>query len=126
MIARKSNREVNQELAVKMAKGVVAAILAYKDESGELVTLLNYIPHAGHLSAIGVNSILNYVFTYTLGCALAKAFAESESDESDVNQMILTLGSSAARWPGVDEMRDMLSLAREPVDLSLFKALRQS
>jgi uncharacterized protein (DUF697 family) len=119
-IAAKSNHEINKEFAVKVATGVATGVGAYVVGSKIAMGLLNFIPFAGTLTAIGINSVLNYLFTYKLGNVITKLFAEGESDVADMEHLIVTVASMVGAFPSAREVSDMLKLASEPLDHKTF------
>jgi uncharacterized protein (DUF697 family) len=119
-IAEKSQHKVDKAFAIKLTTGVLAGVAAYVGGSKLAMKLLHLIPVAGSLAAIGVNSSLNYLFTYKFGNAMAKLFDKGTFDTSDTQEVIITLLTLVAAIPAVDEVGDMIQLASEPLDRKTF------
>jgi len=123
-ICAKSNHKVDKTFALKIATGVLSGVAAYVGGSKIAMKLLHLIPGAGSIAAIGVNSTLNYLFTYKLGHAFSNLFDRGEFDDEDVKGLVMTLLTLVAAFPTLDEIGDMASLATEPVDESLVRTFK--
>lgn len=125
-IAAVSGHRIDSNYAKKIAYGVGAGVAAYVGGSKLAMKLLHLVPGFGTLAAIGVNSSLNFLFTYKLGSALAKLFDKGAFDESDTTEAVLVLTTLVAAVPDWNDMSDMLALANEditPEMLERFKSI---
>ncbi len=125
-IAIISGHRVDASFAKKIAYGVGAGIAAYIGGSKIAMKLLHLIPGLGSLAAIGVNSGLNFLFTYKLGSALSKMFDKGAFDDSDVTEAVYVLTTLVAAIPAWSDLNDMYVLANEDVTpemMERFKSL---
>lgn len=121
-ISKRSNHTMDLAFALKVTSGVLAGVAAYVGGSKLAMKLLHLIPGIGTLGAIGVNSSLNYLFTYKFGHAISNLFDRGEFDKSDVVAMVSSIMTLVAAIPTLDEARDMVSLGSEAVDRTSFEA----
>ncbi|MEM7370674.1 MAG: DUF697 domain-containing protein [Bacteroidota bacterium] len=109
-IADKSGHRMNNVYASKLCASVLSGVGAYVGGSKIAMKLLHLIPAAGTLAAIGVNSLLNALFTYKMGHALSRLFDKGDFDEGDIADMAATLLTLVACFPTAGEIADFTSL----------------
>lgn len=112
-IADKSGHKVDKSFAGKLAAGLLAGVAAYIAGSKLAIGLLHLIPGAGTLAAIGVNSLLNALYTYKMGHALSNLFDKGGFDMSDVNWVAGNLMSVVLTVPTPSEIADVISMIKE-------------
>ena len=112
-ISEKSGHKVNGAYAAKLASCVLAGVGAYVGGSKIAMKLLHLIPVAGTLSAIGVNSLLNGLYTYKLGHAISNLFDKGRLDLSDGAVAAATILSLVTCIPTPGEMSDVVVLIME-------------
>lgn len=120
-IAQRSGHEVDMQYAKKIACGIAAGAGAYIGGSKLAMKLLHLIPGAGTLAAIGVNSFMNFLFTYKLGHGLSKMFEKGSYDDSDAAQAVIVLLGVVAVLPSWGEMHDMYALWSHDIDPEMFE-----
>jgi uncharacterized protein (DUF697 family) len=124
-LANRSNHKADGVFAFKLASGVLAGIGAYVGGSKIAIGLLNLVPGAGTIAAMGVNGSLNYLFTYKLGHTMSTLFDKGEYDESDLNTLVTTVLTLLVAVPSFDELGDMIHLASEPVSSDLLTSFQK-
>jgi hypothetical protein len=124
-LGAKSNHQIDKTFALKLSTGVLAGVAAYVGGSKIAMKLLHLIPGAGTLAAIGVNSSLNYLFTYKVGHAISNLFDKGSYDASDVNNLVTTTLTLIVGIPTLGEIGDMMNLATEPVNSELLTSFRK-
>jgi hypothetical protein len=124
-LGAKSNHKIDKVFAFKLATGVLAGTAAYVGGSKIAMSLLHLMPGIGSIGAIGVNSTLNYLFTYRLGHAMSKLFDKGGYDEVDVSALITTVLPLVAGIPNLDEIRDMITLTTESVSPKLLTSFKK-
>ena len=120
-IAQRSNHKIDKHFAKKVAFGVSAGAGAYIGGSKIAMKLLHLIPGAGTLAAIGVNSFMNFLFTYKLGNGLSKMFDKGTFDDNDVAEAVIVLLGIVAVLPSLGEMHDMYALWSHDIDPEMFE-----
>jgi hypothetical protein len=123
-IAIVSGHRVDAHFAKKIAYGVGAGVAAYVGGSKIAMKLLHLIPGMGTLAAIGVNTGLNFLFTYKLGSALAKMFDKGAFDDGDVTEAVYVLTTLVAALPALSDVSDMMALANEDVTPEMFERFK--
>lgn len=71
--------------------------------------MLAFIPGAGALTAIGVNSSLNLLYTWRFGAALVRLFDRPDFSDLDLDEILrfLLLILPAAPIPHVSELQEI-------------------
>lgn len=106
-IAKESGRKIDMASATKFITSVGAGISGYKIGSKILSTALWLVPGLGWLGAMGLNSTLNYLFTYRLGKTVAGMFDDPSfnfGNMADITQYVVLPMLSI---PTLREFREM-------------------
>jgi uncharacterized protein (DUF697 family) len=111
-IADKSAHRTDKVFAAKVVAGVLAGVGAYLTGSKIAVGLLNLIPGAGTLAAMGVNSGLNALFTYRFGHAMSSLFDKGTFDTSDAASATATVLTVIVGLPSLNEISDFVSMLK--------------
>lgn len=112
-VADKSGHEMDKAFAGKLAAGVLAGVAAYIAGSKLAMGLLHLIPGAGTLAAIGVNSLLNALYTYKMGHALSNLFDKGGFEMSDVDWVAKNLMAVILTIPTPSEIADVILMIKE-------------
>lgn len=129
-IAKESGHEVNKTYATKIAAAVLTGVASYVTGSKIAMKALHVVPLAGTLAAMGVNSFLNYWFTFKVGKALAELFDTSDFSSSSQEQLIRRILSAVSPWPTFDDLQDATDLLTEtsfdkPETFKMFEEYRR-
>jgi hypothetical protein len=105
-IAEKANRKLEKETVAKFVSGILAGSAAYLAGTKVLVFLLNAIPGLGTLGAVGINALLNFLYTIRLGRYIALAMEKPDFNTSDWANLIPEITSVVFGIPTVPEMQE--------------------
>lgn len=112
-IADESGHDMDKAFAAKLAVGVLAGVGGYVAGSKTAVTLLNFIPGAGTLAAMGVNGVMNALYTYKMGHAMSTLLDKDGFQESDITEMATSLAAVVISKPSLAEVKDIVQMVRE-------------
>jgi hypothetical protein len=115
-IAGKSNHKIDKAFAAKITSGVLAGVAAYLTGSKIAMKIFHFIPGIGTLSAIGINSSLNYLFTYKFGSAIVRLFSTGQFSTLEIGIAVMSILCIVIKIPTWNEASDMVALATEPMD----------
>lgn len=111
-IAHESDHEVDAKFAAKLMTSVATGVAAYVAGSKLLTTALHFaFPGAGTLAVIGINSFLNFWFTYRVGRAVASLFDRPDFTALDVGELAQIVIPMVTPIPGPREVADAIDLA---------------
>ncbi len=108
-IANNSNRKLNHSTALKFATGILAGAAGYIGGSKLFTWALNLIPGLGIVAAVGINSLLNFLYTFRLGRFIALQMEKSEFDTSDWASMIPEVSAIVFAMPSITELSEAMS-----------------
>ena len=103
-IASESRHEIDRAYATKLIAAVTAGVAGYVGGSKVATTLLHLIPGAGTAAAIGVNSALDFLYTWRLGCTLAKLFDKPDFVATDARRLALDIAHVIGPVPTIKEL----------------------
>jgi uncharacterized protein (DUF697 family) len=118
-IAKESGHEIDRAFATKLIAAVTAGVAGYVGGSKVATTLLHLIPGAGSLAAVGVNSALDFLYTWRLGCSLSNLFDRSDFMPSDVRRMAMDIVHIIGPIPTFKEILSISRALRGDVDAVL-------
>jgi uncharacterized protein (DUF697 family) len=129
-IASESEHDIDKAFATKLVSGVLAGVAGYVGGSKIAMKLLHVIPGAGTLSAIGVNSFLNFFFTWRIGKALSTLFERGDFSMEDAGEMVGYMMTIVTPFPRPEELGEMISVVRDtsfdkPEVFQLFEQYRR-
>lgn len=107
-IASNSNRHLDRNTALKFATGLLAGSAAYLGGSKLFTFALNFIPGIGTVAAVGINSLLNFLYTFRLGRFIALQMEKSEFDTEDWASMIPEVTALVFAMPSIMEMQESM------------------
>lgn len=81
-VANRSGHELDKPYAVKIAGSVLASVAGYMAGIKMATGLFHLIPGAGTLTAVGISTSLNMLFTYRFGKLLVERFDKPDIDLS--------------------------------------------
>jgi hypothetical protein len=121
-IAGKSGHREDRAFAMKLVTGVAAGVAAYLGGSKIFTWALTIaFPGAGALAAMGMNSTLNYLFTYRFGHAITAFFEHGDFDASDAVAAAASILPLLTHLPTPGEVTDVFALATEPLHRKTFE-----
>lgn len=109
-ISSESGHPIDDNLAKKMATSVVASVGAYLAGGKVAAQILKMIPGPGSFTAIGINSILNVIYTYKLGSEFSNLFDRSDFGPQDVEYVVKSLTSLVVCLPSGDEIKEIITM----------------
>jgi hypothetical protein len=110
-IARESGHRIGPAYAGKLAAAVASGAAAYWGGSKLFTGLLAYgLPGIGTLGAAAINSVLNGLYTYRFGQAMAKLFSKPGVDLRDFSTLANYLVHAIKPVPTLDEVRRIYHL----------------
>ena len=115
-ICRRAGHDVDRDAAGRLAVAVAAGAGTYWAGSKTFGVVLSKVPFT-MAPAVGVNALLNVVFTFRLGQALVDLMEMPEFDVTDVKHLARILGPSLRPRPSVDELQRAARLLRRVRDL---------
>jgi uncharacterized protein (DUF697 family) len=110
-ICRKAGHEIERETASRLALGVAASAGAYWAGSKALGVALTKIPFTMG-PAIGMNAVLNALFTFRLGQALVDLMEKPDFDLRDWGYLVGFLSMVLRPRPSVEEVQRTVRLLR--------------
>lgn len=106
-IAKESGRKIDMASATKFITSVGAGVGAYKVGGKILGTAIWLIPGLGWLGAMGLNSTLNYLFTFRLGKTVASMFDDPSFDFGNMADITQYVVLPMLSIPTLREFREM-------------------
>ena len=107
-ISKKSQHSLNKKLALKLATSVATGAAGYIAGSKVFTWVLNLIPGIGTLAYIGINGLLNYLFTYRFGKAVVTLMEKGKFDNADIATMASVLVATITGLPKADDFNQLL------------------
>jgi uncharacterized protein (DUF697 family) len=104
-IATKAGRQLDKDTALKIATAILTGASAYVAGSKLIGFLLHFIPGAGSIVSVGVNSLLNFLYTFRLGRYLALKMEKPEFDTGDFADVIPEMTTMVFSLPSITELR---------------------
>lgn len=114
-IAQKSGHDVDKVLATKLVAAVASGMAGYVGASRLATMLLHGIPGAGTIAAVGINSAMNFFYTWRFGAGLAAMFDKPGFTLGDATTMARQLVTAIAPLPSRSELLEVLGAFRTPV-----------
>ena len=111
-IANRSGHKIDGKFASKFIATVGAGAVAYYGGVKAATWLFHAIPGAGSLTAMGISTALNAIFTYKFGAAVSDLFDSSRIDPEDASKMATTVLAVMCTFPSMSEVRDLLDIKR--------------
>lgn len=115
-IAGESGHDVDRAFATKLVAAVTAGVAGYVGGSKVATTLLHLIPGAGSVAAMGVNSALDFLYTWRLGSALANLFDKPEFVPGDIGTMAWNIIQVIGPLPTFRELVGIARILRGDMD----------
>lgn len=115
-IARESSHDVDRAFATKLVAAVTAGVAGYVGGSKVATTLLHLIPGAGSVAAMGVNSALDFLYTWRLGSALANLFDKPDFVAGDIGSMAWNIVQVIGPLPTFREIVGIARILRGNID----------
>lgn len=107
-IAKASGRKMDLASATKFVTSVASGVAAYKVGGKILGTAIWLIPGLGWLGAMGLNSTLNYIFTFKLGKVAAGLFSQPGFDFGNTADIAQYVVLPMISIPTLSEIREMV------------------
>lgn len=107
-IAQASGHQMSVATATKFVTTVASGVAAYKVGSKLFSTIIWLIPGIGWLGAMGVNSTLNYLFTYKLGKVTSGLFGKPGFDYGSAVDVATYVVLPMLSIPTLREFREMV------------------
>jgi len=107
-VAKTSGHDLDFKFASKMATAVAAGFGGYIAGSKLLTYSIMLIPGIGLFGAMGINSILNYMFTYKLGKIAKGLFEKPGFDPGDATDLAKMVLLPLLSIPTFSEIREMV------------------
>lgn len=105
-IASNSNRQLDQNTALKFATGILSGGAAYLGGTKLLTYTLHAIPGLGTIASVGINSLLNFLYTFRLGRFIALQMEKPEFDTADWASLIPELTAMVFAMPSIMEIQE--------------------
>lgn len=105
-IGEKANRKFDKDTVAKFVASILAGSAAYLGGTKLLVFLLNAVPGLGTLGAVGINMLLNFLYTIRLGRYIALQMEKPEFNTSDWANLIPEITSVVFGIPTIQEMQE--------------------
>lgn len=109
-IAKKSGHNVDGRFATKFIGLVGAGAAAYYGGCKAATWLFHFIPGAGTLAAMGISTLMNALFTYRFGVAVARQFANEEFNLSNAAEAATSVLAVLCTYPSVREFRELADI----------------
>lgn len=110
-ICRRAGHEIDGDAAGRLAVAVAAGAGTFWAGSKTFGEILAKIPFTMG-PAVGVNALLNVVFTFRLGQAMVDLMELSEFDHTDLKDLTRILGAALRPRPSVEELQRAARLLR--------------
>jgi hypothetical protein len=113
-LAKKSGHNVDAKLIAKLITGALASVASYQLGSKILtwlaVPLILTFPVAGIPAVVGLNGVLNAIFTYRLGVFLSEQLTRSDFTTRDFIGLSQRIGAIFLGVPTPREIADVKEL----------------
>jgi uncharacterized protein (DUF697 family) len=114
-IAKASGHKVDRTFIGKLVAALVGGVAAYVGGSKLAMAALHAIPGAGTLTAVGVNSFLNFWYTWRVGRALAILFDREDFSLDDVSKVAKDLLAGLTALPHLSDLGEVVAELRGSV-----------
>ena len=109
-MVEESGHSMNRDFAVKLVSTVGTGVVGYYAGCKSATWLFHLIPGAGTLTAMGVSSAMNALFTYKFGTGVAKLLEQGELDLQDAAATATCLLALVCTMPTPEDIKGMLDL----------------
>jgi uncharacterized protein (DUF697 family) len=109
-IAKKSGHQLSEAYVAKFVSIVSAGAVGYYGGCKVAGWLLNLIPGAGTLAAMGVSAVLNIIFTYKFGVTVADIFDRDEFNLNDAATAASAVLLLLCAVPTLHDIREIIRL----------------
>lgn len=109
-IANKAGKPMSRDKAGKFVTAIASGVGGYVGGSLLFTKLLHAIPGVGTGAAIGINALLNGIYTYRLGKALISQFEKSHFDGDDLLNAATVIIPMLLPFPGPVEAKEVIVL----------------
>lgn len=106
VIANKANRELDRPTSLKLMAAILSAGAGYLGGSKVFTFALNFIPGLGQLGAIGINSLLNFIYTIRLGKFIAEQMEKPDFDTDDWSNLVPEIAAVVFVAPSFTEIKE--------------------
>jgi uncharacterized protein (DUF697 family) len=107
-IAKISGHDLDFKFAIKMATVVATGVSGYVAGSKLFTYGLLLIPGVGWLTAMGINGMLNYIFTFKLGKVAKNMFEKPGFDAGDATDIAKSLILPLLSIPTFTDIQEMI------------------
>ncbi len=104
-IANKSGRKLDKDTAFKLCSTILAGGAAYIGGTKILTYLFHMIPGLGTMGAVGINSLLNFLYTFRMGRFIAMQMEKADFNTEDFASMIPEITAMVFAMPSMAEIR---------------------
>lgn len=106
-ISSTCRRQLDYNTALKFTTGVLAGAAAYLGGSKLLITIAFYaFPGLGTVASVGLNSLLNFIYTCRLGRYMALQMEKPDFSTEDWASMIPEITAMVFAMPSILEMQE--------------------
>lgn len=105
-IANNAKRKMDRDTALKLAMAILSGAAAYLAGTKLITFLLHFIPGAGSIAALGINCLLNFLYTFRLGRLMALQMEKPDFDTGDFASIIPEITTMVFAMPSVAEIRE--------------------
>jgi hypothetical protein len=105
-IAAKSNRQLDSDAALKFVTAILAGAGAYLGGTKVLTTVLHFFPGAGTIASVGLNCLLNFLYTFRLGRFVALQMEKPGFGTEDWAAMVPEITSMVFALPSLAEIQE--------------------
>ncbi len=109
-IANRSGHDIDGAFAAKFISTVGAGAIAYYGGCKAATWLFHLIPGAGTLTAMGISSALNALFTYKFGAAVSNQFDRADFDLNDAAVAAASILAVLCTFPTLDDIKGLIDL----------------
>lgn len=109
-MVRKSGHEMDDKFVIKFISIVGTGVVGYYAGCKSATWLFHAIPGAGTLTAMGLSSAMNALFTYKFGTGVATLIERGELDLQDVAATATCLLALVCTMPTPSDIKGMLDL----------------
>lgn len=109
-VSEKAGKPLNGDKAAKFVAAIGAGVAGYYAGSKLFTMLLHAIPGVGTGAAIGINALLNGVYTYRLCNTLVGQFERSTFNGDDLLDLTITIAPMLLPLPSPSEAGEVIVL----------------